>query len=390
MVVTLVQGSYMKRAVILLVLAVLLAALTVAVHEPVPVEHRVLRIQAQETLSEIEGLEYLPFELQAALLDLSDDPLLSIKAQVAVIRYPELARRVLPLYAQEPAFRDILRRYGETVLPPIDYFLQNSVTTIEFMNSVAGRYARTRDHMARLWNGDTADDSAAQPPDGTDTDERFGPLTAEQRGWYAVNFIDAEGHGFLGQFEVAADGSVVWIQTERWVEGVTDFFTSGIRQLETRQRTGQDIRLSDVGWASLDVLVFASAVKMLRAGRAVATTTRSAGLSTRSAALAARMTGAGRLALRGARYARWPALIGGAYFVVRHPAIISDVLAEIGDLVGVPAWIAQWLGWTLILLPLLLLARLLLSPLAALLRAMAQVLLLLGGRPGDSAAKPRL
>lgn len=368
----------MKTAAILLVLAMLLAAITAGIHDPEPLEHRLIRVQAEEAFPDVEDVGELNLELQAALLDLSEDPLLSLKARAAVLRYPDMAARVFPLYAPEPEFQDILRRYGESVLPAIDYFLQNPVATIESMNTLARHYDQVRDYVQRLQGDGEDEPGQSTSPDEAEVDS--GPLTPEQRGWYAVNFIDAEGHGFLGQFEVGEDGAVHWIQTERITEGVTDFFTSGIRRLETRQRTGDEIRLSDIGWASVDVLVFASAVKVLRAGRAVATTTRGAGISTRSAALAARVTGAGRMVLRSARYAKWPAVIGAGYLVIRHPAVISDVLAEAADLVGVPGWLMQWAGWTLILLPLLVLARWLLIPLAALLRALVPVLLWLGGR----------
>ncbi|WP_227663042.1 hypothetical protein [Marinobacter daqiaonensis] len=370
----------MKTAAILLVLAMLLAAFTAGVHDPQPLEHRLVRIQAHESLPGIPGLEDLPLELQAALLDLSDDPLVSLKARAAVIRYPDMAARVFPLYATEPEFHDILRRYGEAILPPLDYFLSNPVATIEAMNTIARRFDQARNYVERWGSDDEGGTGQPSSPAEAEADAPSDQLTPEQRGWYAVNFIDAEGHGFLGQFEVAEDGSVHWIQTERISEGVTDFFTSGIRQLETRQRTGEEIRLSDIGWASVDVLLFTSAVKVLRAGRAVAATTRGASLSTRSAALAARVTGAGRMVLRSARYARWPVIIGAGYLVVRHPAVISDVLAEVARVVGLPAWFMQWLGWTLILLPLLVLARWLLIPLAALLRALVPVLLWLAGK----------
>ncbi|GGY62158.1 hypothetical protein [Marinobacter zhanjiangensis] len=378
----------MKTAAILLVLAMLLAAITAGIHDPQPLEHRLIRVQAEEAFPDVEDVGELNLELQAALLDLSEDPLVSLKARAAVLRYPDMAARVFPLFAPEPEFQDILRRYGESVLPAIDYFLQNPVGTIESMNTLARHYDQVRDYMQGL-QGDS-DDEASQSTASDEAGVDSGPLTPEQRGWYAVNFIDTEGHGFLGQFEVGEDGTVHWIQTERITEGVTDFFTSGIRRLETRQRTGEEIRLSDIGWASVDVLVFASAVKVLRAGRAVATTTRGAGISTRSAALAARVTGAGRLVLRSARYARWPAVIGVGYLVVRHPAVISDVLAEMADLVGVPGWLMQWAGWTLILLPLLVLARWLLIPLAALLRALVPVLLWLGGRARRQGGRLRL
>lgn len=365
----------MKTVVVLLLLAGVLAAGLAGWHQPEPVEQRLIGIHARETLPDIDGIQVFPVELQAALLDLADDPLVSLKARAALVRYPDMAMQVFPLYASEPAFQEVLGRYGEAVLPPVVYFLENPVTTVEAMDTLSRQYARLKAFVEGFQS-----DHPQTIPDGSEPVPASSGLTPEQRGWYAVNFIGAEGHGFLGQFEVADDGSVHWIQTERITEGVTDFFTSGLRTLETRQRTGEEIRLSDIGWASVDVLIFASAVKVLRAGRAVAATSRGAGFSTRSAALAARVTGAGSIVLRSARYARWPLVIGAGYLVIRHPVVISDLLAEVARLAGVPVWLMQWAGWTLILLPLLFLLRWLMWPLALTLRALIPVLFWLSGR----------
>jgi hypothetical protein len=54
-----------------------------------------------------------------------------------------------------------------------------------------------------------------------------------------------------------------------------------------------------------------------------------------------------------ARYAKWPAVIGVGYLVVTHPGIINDVLAEVAEVMGYPVKLVQFLGWMLILLPVL-------------------------------------
>jgi hypothetical protein len=349
-------------------MALLMAAVFSTIAQPVPIEQKLINIHARDVLGDFPGIEQESVEIQAILLDMSDDPLLLLKAQAAFMRYPVMARDLFPLYAAEPEFRDILRLYGEDILPPIQHFVSQPISTIEWMNKIAGSYEAFKQFF---FDAPEAESQAIA---------NVKELSPEERGWYAVNFIQSEGHDFLGQFIVDNQDATKWIGTERVLEGVNQFFASGIRDLERNYRFDNEITAGDVGWASVDVLVFASAVKLLRAGRAVATTTRGAGLSTRSAALAARVTGAGRMALRSARYARWPMVIGAGYLVIRHPAVISDMLAEVADLAGVPAWLMQWAGWTLILLPLLVLARWLLIPLAVLLRALVPVLLWLGGR----------
>ncbi|TGN42007.1 hypothetical protein E5Q11_01950 [Marinobacter confluentis] len=348
--------------------ALLVAALASYASRPVPIEQKLISIQARDALPGFDSIHNEPIEVQAAILDLGDDPLLLLKAQAALLAYPEMAREVLPLYASEPEFREVLTTYGGNVLPPIQYFIQNPVSSVEWMNKAARQYDRVRAYIAELRGQE-----AEAPKDAE-------PLSPEERGWYAVNFIRSEGHDFLGQFVVNDSGETQWVQTERVTEGITQFFTSGVRQLETNYRTGEDISASDIGWASVDVLVFASAVKVLRAGRTAAQATRGAALSTRSAALAARITGSGRLILSSARYAKWPLIIGAGYLVVTHPSLINDFFAGVADVLGVSPMLIQLAGWLLILIPAFYLLSWLVWPAIALLKGLLAILYQLAGR----------
>jgi hypothetical protein len=358
---------------VILGVALLVAALASYGSRPVPIEQKLISIQAREVLPGFDNIEDEPIEVQAAILDLGDDPLVLLKAQSALLSHPTMARTILPLYAAEPEFREVLRTYGENALPPIHYFIQYPVSSVEWMNKAARQYERARDYIAQLRGEET------------DQREQAKPLTPEERGWYAVNFIRSEGHDFLGQFVVDANGQTQWVQTERITEGIAQFFTSGVRQLEADYRTGEDISASDIGWASVDVLVFASAVKVLRAGRTAAKATQGARLSTRSAALAARITGSGRLILGSARYAKWPVIVGAGYLVVTHPSLINDFFGGIADVLGVSRVAIQIAGWLIILVPALYIASWLLWPLIALLRGLLAVLYRMSGRrPGYS------
>ena len=351
-------------------IALLVAAIASLASDPVPIEQKLISIQAREALPGFDGIGDEPVDVQAAMLDLGDDPLLLLKAQAALMTHPDMARAVFPLYASEPEFQEVLRTYGENALPPIHYFLRQPISSIEWMNKAARQYERARDYIAEL----RGKDQSERTPEETE------PLTPEQRGWYAVNFIRND---FLGQFVVDGNGQTQWVQTERITEGVAQFFTSGVRQLEADYRTGEDISASDIGWASVDVLVFASAVKVLRAGRTAAKATQGARLSTRSAALAARIAGSWRLILRSARYAKWPLIIGAGYLVVAHPSIINDFFAGVADVLGVSPMMVQLAGWLLILVPLFYLASWLLWPAIALLKGLLALLYRLAGRrPG--------
>lgn len=362
----------LRRSYMILCLALALALGISAASRPMAVEERLISIQARELLPGFADLRNEPVEMQAAIIDLGNDPLVLLKAQAAMLSYPAMARRIFPLYAAEPEFREVLRRYGEHALPPLDYFLREPVNSIEWMSQLRHQYQRAR---AFLSDAEGESDQLMQESAATGA-----ALTPQERGWYAVNFISAEGHDFLGQFVVDSQGKSQWVQTERVLEELTAFFTGGVRQLETSYRTGEGVTASDIGWASVDVLVFASAVKVLRAGRTAAVATRSASLSTRSATLAARLAGGGRLILGSARYAKWPLVIGAGYLVIRHPAIITDVFAGIADILGLTPWVVQVVGWSLILAPLLWIASWLLVPAIMALRGMLTVLLALAGR----------
>lgn len=374
----------MKKAGVILALALLTAALVTALARPIPVEHRMIGIQVQENLGQYPHLQDASVEVQAALLDLGDDRHLQLKAQAALIAYPDMAADVLPLYASETEFQDILRRYGESILPPIHYFLNQPVRTVEWMNDASRHWQRAREFIDGLGDDEPASRDGAgnrgESRGATAPGSSSGDLSAEQRGWYAVNFIHEQGHDFLGQFLVDSEGRAQWVQTARAVDGITRFFTSGIRQLETSWRADEEITAGDIGWASVDVLVFASAVKVLRAGRTATQATRGATLSTRSAAVAARVTASGRLLLASGRYAKWPLIIGTGYLLVRHPTVISDVLASAAGVLGYPVWAVQLAGWLLLLVPLYYIASWLLGPLAAVLRGLLSLVNWLRGR----------
>ena len=353
-----------KKLLLVLGMALAVALILTVSSTPMPIEERLIRVQVEDTLHDFPGLENEPIEVQAALLDMADDELLLLKARAAFLRYPEMARELFPLYGPDEEFREILRLYGENILPPIYCFLSRPIGSIEWMNTAASGYQTVID----LVTGNR------QSPE-KETTAGTGKLLPVERGWYAVRFIQDEGHDFLGQFVVSAQGEVTWVRTERILENINQLFASGIRNLEIQYRTDGDISAPDIGWASVDVLVFASALKVLRVGRAMAVSTKGAARGTRSAALTTRLANSGRMILGSARYAKWPAVIGAGYLVVTHPSIINDVFAEVAEVLGYPAWLVQFLGWFLILVPVLYITswviRFLVRPSIALLSALA-------------------
>jgi len=334
----------MKRLFAIFVLAALLATFFSLAAEPVPVEQKLIRINANDVLGEFPGIEHESVDLQAVLADMAQDPLLILKARAALLKYPVMARQLLEIYGGEPDFQKILRHHGDSVLPPIHYFVSNPVGSIEWMNRAGTQYQLFKKWFTDHEKSSTAGDSVQ-------------PLTPTERGWYAVQYIHTEGHDFLGQFLVNPEGKVEWLASERILEGLNQLFAGGLRQLEKRQRMNEPIDAGDIGWAALDVAVFAGAVKVLRIGRFAAATTQNASRGTRSAALAVRFSRGGRLVLGSARYAKWPLMVSASYLIITHPSLINDLLVELADVIGAPALLIQWVGWLLLLMPALYLLR---------------------------------
>ena len=88
----------MKKFFLLGGMALLIALVAMVRSNPVPIEERLVRIQAEGTLSEFPDIEKEPLDVQAALLDMADDELLFLKARAAYLRYPGMTRALFPLY----------------------------------------------------------------------------------------------------------------------------------------------------------------------------------------------------------------------------------------------------------------------------------------------------
>lgn len=423
---------YVAAAIALVVSVTAVLTLTPAVPENVRIKD-----QAAAALPGFgRAIRQSPPAVAAVLLHYAhaDNKLPLYLAEASLLKYPAMARKILPVYGERPAFIAILRRYGTSIFPPIDYFMTHRVRSVDAMVYTAGKMRAARagfddatatlgrllglgpagddgtqagarpDHDLGHTRGGEAFDggrrgrptrrkpSAATGSGNAGRDEgRHRQVTPVLRGWFAVRFIDREGHDFLGQFTIAKDGQVVWLQSKRVLQDLNTFFAGGISTLDKRYQTGQGITVNDAGWAAADVIGAATGLKLLSAGKWAATGARtgrsfgdagrSAGavektgrsaraaeqapgaphaaenaVTPRHATLGAGLATAGRAAgggLRGARYAKWPVIVGTAYLVVKHPSVISGMLSRAAHVLGLPGRLVQFVGWFIILLSLL-------------------------------------
>ncbi|MFC3337848.1 hypothetical protein [Paracandidimonas soli] len=344
-------------------LALLAALLITGLYRPKPLEEQLMHLQVEQAMPEYaDTLSDEPADLQALFLAYAYDPVLLAKARLALLRYPELARPIFLTFGDSTDFQDVLRKYGEDIVLPIHYFLANEVLTLEWMRSM-NEAARAALNVFRSQQEQEQNASAGNAAGGS--------LTAEQRGWYAIQFLAAEGYDFLGQFVMAPGGVVRWVQTERVLEGINSFFAGGLRGLETKVRREEAIAMGDIGWAAVDVAVGVSAFKLLRMGRAGAAGGQAMTFSQRSAALG---SGLWRGSAIGARLVKYGAPAVLAYVAIQHPSVIHSLLADAAEKLGLPVALVQVAGWTLLLTPVLLVLRLLLGPLAWVMAGVASLL----------------
>lgn len=353
--------------------AILVAGVLTAVASHEPFDSQLVRLEVQRALPALEPtLEQESPEINALFLSYANDQALWMSASLALIRHGDIARSALIDYGLSPQFQEVLVRFGADAVLPISYFRDHDVTTLRAQHWIGERYQQ----VSRWWSDEPTDTNELGE---ADVEAAIAELTPFRRGQMGIALLDANGHGLLNQFVMSEQGDVEWLQGERIVAGVGDFFTSGLRDLESQWRRGDAIGAADLGWAGVDLLVMASTVKVLRAGRA-ARTARVGSIEAQGARTGLRQ---GALATTGGRFATLPriakvaAVAGTAYIVIRHPSLVSALGANLSNWLGWPTWLGQFLIWLIVLLPVLFIARFiyrwLLTPLLWLLMPLIRV-----------------
>ncbi|WP_456269232.1 hypothetical protein M1D97_02795 [Kushneria sp. AK178] len=343
----------MTRFLVLVLTAVLVAGALSAAATATPFESRFLRASAADALPEAVArtLNHESEALNTLFLAWADDQTLVFNGALALARHGDTAREVLTDYGFEPGFQEILSRLGPDVVLPVAWFHDNEVPTLTARHWATQRYREARGAIAGWWNDDDADNDTPESP----TDDSRG-LTPYQRGLYAVAFLQEEGYGFLDQFVVDEHDTVHWLQGERLVSGVGDFFTGGLRDLERTVQGPASVGPADIAWAGVDVVMMAGAIQWLRAGRAL----RAGALESRAAMGASgelrssrALIPAGLRFTRLSRPAKLAAVGATAWVVVRHPDLINGLGANLAHWLGWPVKLGQFVLWLVITLPLL-------------------------------------
>lgn len=328
----------LRRPFMLLAAAAIGAAGLTALHGDEPLDERVVRIETERTFPDFaDELAQHPPAARLVMLDYAGDEELVLNARLALLRHPDKTPGLLALYGPSDAFREILRRHGPAVVPPVHYFLEHDLLSVRLYSLLADPPAES---------GDAADDDLQTVADSGDIE----PIPPEVRGWYAIAFIREEGHDFLGQFVTGEAGEVHWIQSERFATGAKRLFTSGLTTLETKWRLGRDIEADDYLWATVDVMIPVVAFKLARAGRMAGQSARAAGTGARLAKVGAGTARVGRtLAIAGSA--------AGIGYIAMNPGVLNSIGSGIAATLGLPAWAVNGAIWFALLLPLLILLR---------------------------------
>lgn len=323
---------------IIFVLSLLLAVILSFSLKTSPLEEQLIDLSVEKNIGYFsKALRNEPSETKAILIDYADNQELVLKAWIALKKYPQTAQPLFFLYGQQPEFKQALLQFGDGIIPVVDYFLQHEVTSLTVQATVGN-----------LWQGLKHAVSADEPNVAGDM---IAQLTPQQRGWYAINYINQEGYNFLGQFAVDKHGNAQWIQADRTAKALVSFFTSGIRELESKYKTEADISKMDVFWAGADVFVLASSVKLLRASKA-ASSGKSLSYSQKTLSLTQKTSFfSSQLiknnTLRG--LVKYSAIGATVYIVAAHPSLINTVLDETASVLGVNAQTVKVFGWAMLL-----------------------------------------
>ncbi len=321
-----------------------------------PLEEQLLDLSVEKNISYFSKvLRDEPPATKAILIDYADNQELVLKAWIALKKYPQTAESLFFLYGQQPEFKQALLQFGEGIIPVVAYFLQHEVTSLTVQAT-----------LGNLWQGLKHAVSANEPKPAGDM---LAQLTPQQRGWYAINYINQEGYNFLGQFAVDKHGNAQWIQADRASKALVSFFSGGIRELESKYKTGADISKMDLVWAGADVFVLASSVKLLTTSKAVASS-KSLSYSQKTLSVSQKTSLFSAQLIKNTTVrslVKYSAISATVYIVAAHPSLVNAMLNETAAGLGVNAATAKVLGWSIllyvVLLPLLWCVSLCLKPL---------------------------
>jgi hypothetical protein len=330
-----------KKTLSFLIVAVFVAAILSFCLKSPPLDEQFINLSVEQNLSYFSDvLDKESSETKAILLDYADNQELVLKTWIALKKYPHTAEQIFFIYDKEPEFQKIILKFGEDVIPVIDYFMQNEITSLTVQKT-----------LGNLWQ---ALQDAVSPAENDTNKNIIAQLTPQQRGGYAIIYINQDGYNFLGQFAIDRNGNAQWIQTDRVTKALVNLFTSGIRDIEKKYKTNEEITNGDILWAGVDVFALSS-IKLLKASKAVSASKELSSskkllsltktTSVFSAKLIKNKTVQSLL--------KYSTIATTLYITITHPSLINSMLDCVANLLGMNPEIVKMLSWTIIIFLLL-------------------------------------
>ena len=284
--------------------------------------------------------------IQALMLHYSDDDSLVLRTRIALNEFPDTAEEVLLTYGADPDFKEVFDEYGETIIPVIQYFIENDLIIDELLHDIQRIWAS-------LW--------AIVSSNNDDKDLQSIDLSSEARGALSIAMIQDMGHGLLGQFVANDNGQIERVRTEQTLEIISGALADGIRTVEEKYRAEENVEIKDILWATADVAALTGALalvsrtagtlKLMRATKEVVRSGKRLSVTRTSATIGARLlSSAGKVAPRVAKYGVPLATI---LLIVKHPNLLNSLFAEVGVWLSLPQWLSQISLWMLLLFILL-------------------------------------
>ncbi len=298
---------------------------------PKQLEEQFIELAVKENLSYLaDSIKNEPIETKAILLDYADNKELALKAWFSLKKYPKKAPPIFVLYAEEVEFQHAILNFGEVVIPVTDYFLNNDIPLWNIQQSASTTWDQLKNWVA-----------------GKNKPQKIAiKLSSEQRGWYAINYINSEGYNFLRQFVLDQQGNAKWIQTVRFMAAFSEFFAGGIRTLEEKTKTDQKITGGDIFWASFDVIAVTSSLKLLRSTKALSVSKMARSGKRLSWMTKTRVFASKFFRSRIAqKVVTFGAVATTVYVAISHPSLINNLFEEGADFLGLHSPMVKVAAW---------------------------------------------
>lgn len=251
-----------------------------------------------------------------------------------------VANQVYGLLGATAELHQVRALYGPKVIPVIYRYYTEGSKAAQLSNS-------TGEVIADIW------DQLKKDPGNLQMPAKPEELTPEQLAVYALLTMQEHGEVFLVQFEPLPDGTVVRKPVESVAQNLYTALAGGIRKLEQKTVTGQELTPYDYGGAALDVVVVYAGWKLIAKPVAVkAAAGKGAAKAGKMAKLTAATAKAGKALTVGTKLTATAALAATAYVAVTDPFLLATGAASAGgwvaEQIGLPNWAGQFIGYVVI------------------------------------------